>query len=58
MIIINGGGPELRCGMARHGMALCMPVYTTHVPVLSRMWCAHVVLYVLCEVNGEKNWCT
>ena len=58
MIIIVGGGPELRCGMARHGMALCMPVCTTHVPVLSRMRYARVVLYVLCEVNGEKNWRT
>ena len=58
MIIIVGGGPELRCGMSQHGMALCMPVCTTHVPVLSRMRCARVVLYVLCEVNGEKNWRT
>ena len=42
MIIIVGGGPELLCGMVWHGMALCMPVC--------------IVLYVLCEVNGEKNW--
>ena len=46
MVIVGGGEPELRCGMARRSMlservGLCMPMHYMH-EVLSRMQCACV----------------